>query len=429
MPPASSHSSDTRPMWTTSDPVSRIGLFIAIILIAAKVGGDIASRVKQPPVLGELVVGTLLGSLPIPFFQHLRMDASVDMLGRIGVLVLLFEVGLDSTVRDVMRVGIASARVAVLGTGFTMVAGWIAARAMMPTSGTLVHLFVAAAIAATSIGVSARVLRDAGASGSREARVILGAAVIDDVLGLLILSIVSAAIAQAGTATVTPLSVGLLVGRTVGFLVVALLVGTKLSPVLFTAFAHLRTDGALLAAGLSFCFVVAWASDLAGLAPLVGAFAAGLILEESHSRVFVQRGERSLRDRMEPITSWLVPIFFVLVGMRADLWSLRHPATLGLVIALLVAAVVGKLACAVGAPRGSDRMAIAFAMIPRGEVSLVFASLGLSLHFRDRPLLDARQYSALVTVVLLTTLVTPLALRWRLGRGVLADEPTPRRIR
>jgi Kef-type K+ transport system membrane component KefB len=416
-------------MWSTSDPVSSLGLFIAVILVAAKLGGDIASRLKQPPVLGELVVGTLLGSLPLAFLERLRTDASVDMLGRVGALVLLFEVGLDSTVKDVMRVGVASTRVAILGTGFTLLVGWIAARLVMPASGTLVHLFVAAAIAATSIGVSARVLKDAGASRSREAHVILGAAVIDDVLGLVVLAIVSAAVAQVGTGTMTPLNVGLLVGRILVFLVVAALVGTKVSPILFRASAHLRTDGALLAAGLSFCFVVAWASDLAGLAPIVGAFAAGLILEESHSREFVERGERSLRERMEPISSWLVPIFFVLVGMRADFGALRHPATWCLVIALVLAAVLGKLACAVGAPAGTDRIAIAFAMIPRGEVSLVFASLGLSLHLGGRPLLDGQQYSALVTVVVVTTLVTPLALRWRLGSRGLPDALGMRRER
>ena len=156
-------------------------------------------------------------------------------------------------------------------------------------------------------------------------------------------------------------------------------------------------------------------------------FRGGIDLEESHSKEFVQRGERSLRECMEPISSWLVPIFFVLVGMRADFGSLRHAATLGLVFALVIAAILGKLACAVGAPSGMDRVAVAFAMIPRGEVSLVFASLGLSLRVHDRPLLDEPQYSALVTVVVLTTLVTPLALRWRLGAGGLpAAQPVRR---
>jgi Na+:H+ antiporter len=403
-------------VWSTSDPVSRVGASIAIILIAAKLGGDMATRLRQPSVLGELVAGILLGGLPFSFIEGLRTDASVDMLARIGVLVLLFDVGLDSTVRDVMRVGLASTRIALFGTVGTLLCGWVAARLAMPGSGTLVHLFVAAAITATSIGVSARVLKDAGSSSSREAHTILGAAVLDDILGLVVLAIVSVAVVRVGAGTVTAWSVVWLVGKTVGFLAAALIVGVKLSPVVFRASARLRTDGALIAAGLSFCFILAWASDLVGLAPIVGAFAAGLILEESHSAKFVERGEPSLRERMEPISSWVVPIFFVLMGMRADFGALRHPATLLLALALAVAAVVGKLACALGAPPGVDRVAIALAMMPRGEVSLVFASLGLSLRVDGRALLDTRQYSALVTVVVLTTLLTPLALRWRWGR-------------
>jgi Kef-type K+ transport system membrane component KefB len=393
--------------------VSRVVASIALILVAAKLGGDIATRLRQPSVLGELVAGVVLGSLPFSFLEGLRTDASVDMLARIGVLVLLFDVGLDSTVRDVMRVGVASARVALLGTVGTLLCGWVAARLAMPGSGTVVQLFVAAAITATSIGVSARVLKDTGNAGSREAHTILGAAVLDDVLGLVVLAIVSAAVAHVGAETVTAWSIGWLVGKTVGFLAVALIVGVTLSPRVFRASARLRTDGALMATGLSFCFLLSWASDLAGLAPIVGAFAAGLILEDSHSAKFVERGERSLRERMEPISSWLVPIFFVLMGMRADFGVLRQPATLLLVIALLVAAVLGKLACALGTPRGVDRLAIALAMMPRGEVTLVFASLGLALHVGTRPLLGAGQYSALVLVVVLTTLMTPLALRCR----------------
>ncbi len=193
--------------------------------------------------------------------------------------------------------------------------------------------------------------------------------------------------------------------ETMAFLAGAVYLGVKLSPALFRLTSRLRTPGALVATGLSFCFVLAWASDLVGLSPIVGAFTAGLVLEESHSAQFVQRGEPSLSERMEPISSWLVPIFFVLVGMRADVRAMGEGGSLLLTAALLVAAVVGKLACALGVPRGTDRIAIALGMMPRGEVALVFASLGLSLH-----LLDDGHYAAIVTVVIATTLVTPPAL-------------------
>jgi Kef-type K+ transport system membrane component KefB len=400
-----------------SDPVARLGLAVAVVLAVAKLGGDVASRLKLPSVLGELIAGVALGSLPWPFFAALRSDPYLDMLARIGVLVLLFEVGLESTLRDVLRVGIASARVAVLGIAGTLGAGWIVARLLMHEGGTLRQVFIAAAVTATSIGISARVLKDAGASQSREAHTILSAAVLDDVLGLVVLAILSGAVATSSAgAAVTPLAVTWLVLKTVGLLAVSLLAGVKLAPALFGLTARLRTHGALVATGLSFCFVLAWVSDVIGLAPIVGAFTAGLILEESHSARFVERGERCLAERMEPISSWLVPIFFVLMGMRADLRALAHPPTLLLTGGLAAAAIAGKMACALGVPRGADRLAVALGMVPRGEVSLVFAHVGAAAQIGGAPLLDQERYSAIVAVVVVTTLFTPVALRWRLER-------------
>jgi len=395
----------------SADPVARLGLSIAIILVVAKLGGDLASRARQPSVLGELLGGLLLGSIPLPLFAELRTDPDVDLLARLGVLVLLFEVGLEATVRDVVRVGASAAAVAILGTLGTLAAGWGALTLVQPHGSVPLHLFLAASLTATSIGIGARVLQDLGASRTREAHTILGASVIDDVLGLVVLAIASGAMKQAGGGQVAPLAVVLRLLETMAFLAGAIILGVKLSPALFRLTSRLHTPGALVATGLAFCFVLAWASDLVGLSPIVGAFTAGLVLEESHSARFVERGEPSLSERMEPISSWLVPIFFVLVGMRADVRAMGNGGSLLLTVALLLAAVVGKLACALGAPRGSDRIAIALGMMPRGEVSLVFASLGLSLH-----LLNSGLYAAIVMVVIATTLVTPPALRMRLAR-------------
>jgi Kef-type K+ transport system membrane component KefB len=408
---------------SVTDPVSSLGLAVATILVAAKIGGHLAVRAKQPSVLGELIAGIVLGALPWPFFADLRSDAGVDMLARIGVLVLLFEVGLETTVRDVLGVGVASVRVAVLGTIGTLVAGFAAAMIAMPGASILARAFVAAAITATSIGISARVLKDAGVSRTKEATTILSAAVLDDVLGLVVLAVISGiAVSARGASVVTPGSVAILVGKTVGFLLVAIVLGVKLSPTLFRHSARLRSEGALLAAGLALCFGFAWASDVIGLAPIVGAFTAGLILDESHSARFVERGERSLSERIEPISSLLVPIFFVMMGMRADLGALFDPRTLALVGALSIAAIAGKLACALGTPRGADRLTVALGMVPRGEVSLVFANLGVTLEVGGAPLLDAKAYSALVTVVIVTTLVTPIALERRI-RALKQHEP------
>ncbi|MBV9947984.1 MAG: cation:proton antiporter [Myxococcales bacterium] len=405
---------------STSDPISRVGLFIAVVLIAAKVAGDVATRLKQPSVLGELVIGILLGSLPLESVRAIRTDPGVDLLARLGVLVLLFEVGLESTVRDVMRVGASSALVAVFGTAGTLLCAWPAARLAMPGAGALAQLFLAASLTATSIGISARVLKDAGASRGKEALTILGASVIDDILGLVALALVHGAIVHAGSGGGSAASVAWMIAKTLAFLAVALWLGVKVSPWIFRMVSRLRSAGALLAAGLSLCFLLSWASDIAGLAPIVGAFAAGLILEDSHSAWFVGRGERSLGEAIEPISSWLVPIFFVLIGMRADLRALGDPGTLALVACLFAAAVLGKLTCALAVPRGADRLAVAFGMLPRGEVSLVFANLGLTLTLGGRPLLDRRAYAALVTVVILTTIATPPALRWRVRRRAAA---------
>jgi Kef-type K+ transport system membrane component KefB len=395
---------------TASDPVATLGLVIALILVLAKVGGDLASRMGQPPVLGELVAGIVLGSIPLGPLASIRSDPYVDMLARLGGLMLLFEIGLSTTVRKVMHVGFAAVRVALLGIGGTLVLGWLAAIVTMPAAPALVQGFMAAALSATSVGVSARVLKDSAASRGLEAHTILAAAVIDDVLALLMLALVSDRLSYAKSAVPMPWGIVLLVAKAVCFLAGAIFVGVKLSPLLFRLTSRLRTGGALVAVGLSFCFFLAWASNAAGLAPIVGAFTAGLILEESHSEGFVARGEYSLSQSMEPISSWLVPVFFVVLGTRADLSAFAHPSTLLVVGALAAAAIAGKLGCALGAPRGADRLAIAFGMMPRGEVSLVFASLGMSLR-----LLDAAQYAAILAVVLLTTLFAPAALRWRIG--------------
>ncbi|HXX69161.1 MAG TPA: cation:proton antiporter [Polyangiaceae bacterium] len=403
----------------TADAISRLGLSVAILLVAAKLGGEVAVRLGQSAVLGELLAGVLLGSIPLHFFVEVRTDPYVDMLARLGILVLLFEVGLGSTIRDVASVAAAATAVAALGTLGSLAFGVVATALAAPGDRLPVRWFVAGAITATSIGISARVLRDAGAASTRAAHTILGASVLDDVLGLLVLAVLTE-LAQSADAGARVAWIGVAWGalKTIAFLGASIAVGVALSPRLFALTSRLQAPGTLLATGLSFCFVFAWASNAMGLSPIVGAFTAGLVLEELHSSRFVQRGEPSLVARMEPISAWLVPIFFVLVGMRADIRALFQPAALTLGAALVTAAMAGKLACALGAPRGTDRIAIALGMLPRGEVTLVFANLGSSLRSAGRPLLDPAHYSALVTVVVVTTLVTPIALRRRLRAGL-----------
>jgi Kef-type K+ transport system membrane component KefB len=181
----------------------------------------------------------------------------------------------------------------------------------------------------------------------------------------------------------------------------------------------LKARGVLLAVGLSFCFLLAWAADLIQLAPIVGAFAAGLILEDMHFRDFVDRGEHSLKELIEPISSFLVPIFFVLMGMRTDLRSFTQPGILGLAGALTLAAILGKQACVFGViGKGIDRRSVGIGMIPRGEVGLIFASAGQSLTIHGEPVVNPAVYSAIVIMVVVTTFVTPPLLKWSLTAGV-----------
>ena len=407
----------------TAAPIDDLGwlaLGLAIVVTAAVAGGHLAARAGQPAVLGELVAGIALGSLPgLGRLHFIAADPFLDILARIGMLLLLFEVGLDQSVRDLFSVGASSLLVAVIGTLASITAGTATATVLMPAAPPAARLFLGAAITATSVGITARVLRDLGASRSGEARVILGAAVVDDVLALVVLGAVTAWVGGGGNPGASQaLAIAALVAKTIGFLVLAILLGVKLTPIWFRRAAGLQTRGALLAVGLCFCFALSWAASAIGLAALVGAFAAGLVLEDAHSELFVRRGERPLGELLQPMTSFLVPVFFVLVGVRTNVALLGRPALLGLSLALTAAAILGKLACAGGVlTRSVRRLPVAVGMIPRGEVTLVFAALGGALHAGPAPLLDDRGYAALVAVVILTTLVTPPALKWSLAAG------------
>lgn len=402
-------------------PVASVALSLAVILVAAKLGGDLAVRLGQASVLGELVFGVLLGNLPPTGFsglEHIKSDVFIDMLAQLGVLILLFEVGLESTVAQMVRVGPSSGAVAFLGVVTPFALGWGVGAWLLPEQGPYVHAFLGAALSATSVGITARVLRDLGRSQSDEARIILGAAVIDDVLGLVILAVVTGVIAAADRgSSLSYAAIAAMVGKAAGFLVGSLALGVRFSPRLFALAAKLKAHGVLLATGLGFCFLLSWLADAIGLAPIVGAFAAGLILEDLHYRDFVGRGEHGLEQLVQPISSFLVPVFFVLMGMRTDLRSFAEPGVVGLATALTIAACIGKLACSLGViGRGVDRLSVGLGMIPRGEVGLIFANIGLGLSVGGRSVVDQAAFSAIVVMVIVTTMLTPAALKWSLGR-------------
>lgn len=410
------------------DPIGGIVLELAVILVAAKIGGELATRAGQPAVLGELLGGILLGNVDLlgwTAFEVVHQDPAINVLASMGVLLLLFEVGLESTVTDMLRVGISSLLVAVVGVILPFALGWGVGRLVLPEASVYVHAFLGAALSATSVGITARVLQDLGRSRSGEARVILGAAVIDDVLGLVILAVVSGVVVAADRGGhVSAGAITVIVAKATAFLVGALVLGVWLSPRLFRAASRLQTRGVLLALGLAFCFALAWLAGAIGLAPIVGAFAAGLVLEQLHYRDFVDRGEHGLEDLVKPIAAFLTPVFFVVMGMKTDLRAFADVRVLGLAAALTLAAVVGKQACGLGVVgHGIDRLTVGIGMIPRGEVGLIFANIGLGLTLQGRPILDAATYSAIVIVVVVTTLVTPPALRWSLRRGERVAPP------
>lgn len=404
------------------DPVTPIVLALALILIAAKLGGELAERVGQPSVLGELLIGVLLGNLTLFGFdglEQIKTDEFIDMFARLGVLLLLFEVGLESTVGQMLKVGATSLIVALFGVVVPFALGWLVGAWLLPDAGLYVHAFLGATLCATSVGITARVLQDLNSSKTNEARIILGAAVIDDVLGLVVLAVVTGIItaADAGS-SMSYGQIGLIVGKAASFLIGSLILGVLFSRKLFSLASRLQAKGVLLAAGLSFCFFLSWLAGKVGLAPIVGAFAAGLILEDAHYRDFKNKGEHSLEELIHPISLFLVPVFFVLMGMRTDLLSFTQPGVVALATALTIAAIIGKQACSLGVFRkGVDRISVGIGMIPRGEVGLIFANIGLGLTLHGERVLSPSIFSAIIVMVIVTTLITPPALKWSLRRS------------
>ncbi|MGB8508458.1 MAG: cation:proton antiporter [Pyrinomonadaceae bacterium] len=402
-------------------------LSIALMLLVAKLGGELFSKLKQPAVLGELVGGILVGALSlfgVSSIESLRADGVVAALAELGVIVLLFEVGLETNLRAMIEVGWSSLLVATLGIVVPFFLGWGVASYFLPDGPALGHIFIGATLCATSVGITARVLKDMNWLQAREARIILGAAVIDDVLGLLILAVVAGAI-KAGAAgeTLAVASVGLIALKSVAFFAGAILVGQFVVPHLFRGAGHLKSRGVLVAFAIAFCFLLAWASAWVGLAPIVGAFAAGLVLDEVHFESFVRRGEQQLTELLAPVSALLVPVFFVLMGLKVDLRVFARLNVLGFALALTAAAIVGKQVCSLGVMgRGTNRLAVGIGMIPRGEVGLIFAGIGATLLLPNagggtEPVIGAETFGAVVIMVIVTTLVTPPVLKWALQRG------------
>ena len=403
-----------------SELVRQTMLILMLIIISAKVGGELMSRFGQPPVLGELFIGVLLGNLNlfgIHYLDPLKDSIPLQILAQIGGILLLFEVGVESDLPKLLAVGWSSLLVATLGVIAPMALGYIVSTQLVPAANWLTHLFVGGTLTATSVGITARVLKDLGKSDTKEARIILGAAVADDVIGLIVLAVISglttAAVAgvDAGSA-VDWMSVLWIVAKACLFLTLALLIGRLWSQRMFFYAARFKVSGTLIGSSLVFCFVIATVASLIGLSPIVGAFAAGVVLEEAHYLRFRERGERTVQELLFPLTTLVVPVFFVLMGFRVDLHSFSSASVLGFAGLISAAAIIGKQICGLGVlERGVDRLAIGVGMIPRGEVGLIFAGLGSTLMLRGQPVLSQTTFSALVLMIMLSTFITPPLLK------------------
>jgi Na+:H+ antiporter len=370
-----------------------IGLIV--ILLAAKLAGEAMERLGQTAVLGELIAGIVIG----PGVLGLVGETDViHALAELGLLILLFEVGLESDLASLLRAGPQAVVVAVVGVAAPFAAGF----GLMHWLGHpgLIAVFVGATLTATSVGITARVLTDLGRLQDPAAAVVLGAALVDDILGLLTLAVVTGI---ASTGRVSLGGIAFLALKSVIFLVIAVTTALRRAPVLVGLIDRLQARGALVVSSLVFALAAAAAAEWIGLAAIIGAFAAGLILSrtERHARI---------EERIKPIADVLVPIFFVTVGMKVELSALNpfaESAQLGVALALTVVAIASKLVAGLAVYHpGTRRWPVGVGMVPRGEVGLIFAGAGLAAAVVAPDL-----YSALVVVVMITTFVAPAWLK------------------
>jgi Kef-type K+ transport system membrane component KefB len=399
--------------------ISTVFLVLIAILLLGKLFGELAERVGQPAVLGELVAGVILGGsmLGVIPATDTPLGEVIHVFAEIGVSILLFEIGLETDLKEMFRVGKEAAAVALVGVVLPFGLGFLYWYSANPAIGVqpegigfwVVAIFIGATLTATSVGITARVLSDLRQMHRPEARIIIGAAVIDDVLGIVILAVVAG---LAGGAAVGALAVGKIFAFAVGFLVLAVVIGNRAAPYLFNIVDRMRVRGVLLVTAVCFALLLAALADLSGSAMIIGAFAAGIILSSTNQFDAVV-------ERIEPVADVFTPIFFVVVGAPVNV-RLFIPGSedfsadvLAIGLILTVIAVIGKVMAgfAVRTP-GINRLAIGVGMVPRGEVGLIFAAIGLR-----EGILNNSVYSAVLIMVILSTFLVPPILKPLLQRS------------
>ncbi|UCG74770.1 MAG: cation:proton antiporter [Gemmatimonadota bacterium] len=404
--------------------ISHVFLVLIAILLLGKLFGEGAERLGQPAVLGELLAGVLLGGSMLGVIppSDTPLGEVIHVFAEIGVSILLFEIGLETDLKEMFRVGKEAAAVALVGVVLPFGLGFLYWYSSNPAIGVhpdavsfwVVAIFVGATLTATSVGITARVLSDLRKMHTSEARIIIGAAVIDDVLGIVILAVVAG---LASGAAVGVLAVGKIFAFAVGFLVLAVVVGNRAAPYLFNVVDRMRVRGVLLVTAVCFALLLAALADLSGSAMIIGAFAAGIILSSTNQFDAVV-------ERIEPVADVFTPIFFVVVGAPVNV-RLFVPGsadfsaevlTVGLI--LTVIAVIGKVLAGFVVRRpGLNRTAIGVGMVPRGEVGLIFAAIGLR-----EGILSNAVYSAVLIMVILSTFLVPPILKQLLAHSSDSSE-------
>lgn len=416
------------------EPLVLAGVLLSLITVylAAKIGGELCARINLPPVLGELIGGVIVGvsALHLIVFPEASSETNsilmrvvesttdlgpagilsvfrgesevVSILAELGVIILLFEIGLESDLKELIRVGPQAAVVAIIGVVVPFALGTTGLIAFFNTP-TVPAVFAGAALTATSIGITAKVLAELQKLSSKEGQIIIGAAVLDDVLGIIVLAVV-ASLAKTGEIEIQ--NVVILIVSAAAFLIGAIFVGRLLSPLFVGLVDQMKTRGELIISSLVFAFVLSYIAATIQLEAILGAFAAGLILAETPKH-------KELEEQIVPIADMLVPIFFVTVGARTDVSVLNplDPANReGLIIAsfLVIVAIIGKIVTgfAVFGQDGINKLAIGIGMIPRGEVGLVFAGVGSA-----SGVLSESLEAAIIVMVILTTFLAPPLLR------------------
>jgi Kef-type K+ transport system membrane component KefB len=381
------------------DYSGKLLLELFLMFAGGKVLAEIFERFRQPGVVGELLAGVMLGPSLLALVHPSELTQG---LAEIGAIFLLFTVGLETKPRDLLQVGGTAALVAAAGVVVPFILGFLYMRAM--DHSMVESIFVGAALVATSVGITARVLADAGVLSTRVARVILGAAVADDILGMIVLAIVS----SLSTGRINYLQLAIVTVEAIGLSVLILFFGSRVVGRFQTRVAKLRARNSAFILSVVLCLGLSLASLYIGMAAIIGAFLAGLALADYSE-------QWRLRENAHPVMEFLAPFFFVLLGVQVDLRAVYRPALLWMMGVVCVLAILGKLiGCGLGALSlgFKNALRIGVGMVPRGEVGLIVAAVGLMLHN-----ISPEVYTVVLMMSIVTTVFAPPVLRALLPRA------------